>query len=124
LVSSEPGGEVAWTNRLSSREVGERPAVSLRAKAVVELEGVGSVFLGEYHVKEVCHRLDAAGYRTVFELIRNRPETGARLTGPQMRVLHRVLVEWIGEGDVRALDDVVKLREELEAELEGRDETG
>jgi hypothetical protein len=65
----------------------------------------------------------SCGLSTVFELIRNRPETGARLTGPQMRVLHRVLVEWIGEGDVSALDDVVKLREELEAELEGRDET-
>jgi hypothetical protein len=98
--------------------------MNLHAKAVVELEGVGSVFLGEYHVEEVCHRLDVAGYRTVFELIRNRPETGARLTPAQMRVLHRVLVEWIGEGDEGAVEDVVKLREELEAELEGRNETG
>lgn len=97
--------------------------MNLRTGAVVELEGAGSMFLGEYHVKEVCHRLDAAGYRTVFELIRNRPETGARLTRPQMRVLHRVLVEWIGEVDDGGLDDVVKLREELEAELEGQDET-
>jgi hypothetical protein len=96
--------------------------VNLRASAVVELEGAGSAFLGEYHVKEVCHRLDAAGHRTVFELIRNRPETGARLTRSQMRLLHRVLVEWIGEGDEGALDDVVKLREELEAELEGQEE--
>ena len=98
--------------------------MNLQAKAVVEVEGAGSLFLGEYHVKEVCHRLDAAGYRTVFELIRNRPETGARLTRPQMRVLHRVLVEWIEEGGDEDLDDVVKLREELEAELGGRDETG
>ena len=98
--------------------------MNLRAKAVVELEGVGSLFLAEYHLKEVCHRLDTAGYRTVFELIRDRPETGARLTRPQMSVLHAVLVEWIGEGDDRALDDVVKLREGLEAELEGRDEAG
>jgi hypothetical protein len=97
--------------------------VSLRVRAVVELEGAGSMFLGEYHVKEVCHRLDAAGYRTVFELIRNRPETGARLTRSQMRVLHRVLVEWLSEQDDGGPDDVVKLREELEAELEEPDET-
>jgi hypothetical protein len=98
--------------------------VNVRVSAVVELEGAGSMFLGEYHVKEVCHRLDAAGYRTVFELIRDRPETGARLTRSQMRVLHRVLVEWISEQDDGGLDDVVKLSEELEAELEGRAETG
>jgi hypothetical protein len=94
--------------------------VNLRVSAVVELEGAVSMFLGEFHVEEVCHRLDAAGYRTVFELIRNRPETGARLTRPQMRVFHRVLVEWIEEGGDQDLDDVVKLREELEAELDER----
>jgi hypothetical protein len=97
-------------------------AVDLRARPVVQLEGVGSPNLSEAAVKEVCHRLDDAGSREAADLIRNRPPSGAALTRPQLLDLQGVLDAWIGEADVEGLDDVVKLRDALGTELRVEDE--
>jgi hypothetical protein len=92
--------------------------VELRTRAVVRLKGAGSLFLGEAHVKEVCHRLDDAGYRTTLELIRDRPPEGAPLTRRQKMELWKVLHDWLAEAGTEELDDVVKLCEALEADLD------
>jgi hypothetical protein len=99
-------------------------AVDLRAGAVVQLEGVDSPYLSAAGVKEVCHRLDDAGYREAAELIRNRPSSGALLNRQQLVDLQDVLDAWIGEADVVGLGDVVKLREALGTKLEVEDEDG
>jgi hypothetical protein len=80
--------------------------------------------LSEAGVKEVCHRLDDAGYRDTAELIRDRPPAGALLTREQIVDLHDVLAAWIREADEEGLGDVVKLREALETELEAGDKDG
>lgn len=98
--------------------------MDLRARPLVQLEGVGSPHVSEAGVKEVCHRLDDAGYRDTAELIRDRPPAGALLTRQQMVDLHDVLAAWIREADVEGLGDVVKLREALENELEAGDKDG
>jgi hypothetical protein len=73
-------------------------------------------------VKEVCHRLDDAGYRHVADLIRDRPPTGALLTREQMVALRDVLDKWIDEANAEGLGDVVGLRDVLETALKRRDE--
>jgi hypothetical protein len=93
------------------------------AGAIVHLEGVGSPFLSAADVKEVCHRLDDAGYREAADLIRNRPPSGALLTRQQLVDLQSVLNVWIGEADVEALGDVVKLREALEPSSKSKTRT-
>lgn len=98
-------------------------AVNLRAKAVVELKGAGAEYVADAHVDEVSHRLDAAGYRDVAELIRDRPPTGALLTREQLVDLRDVLDGWIREADTETPADVVKLRDALESELR-RDDSG
>lgn len=72
--------------------------------------------MGSAHVKEVCHRLEEAGYREAAEAIRNRPPGGAVLTDQQKMDLWNVIRDWTGEVDAEAPDDVVKLREALEAD--------
>ncbi len=98
--------------------------MDLRTRALVRVEGMGAPIIAEYRVKEICHRLDEAGYRQLADLIRARPPTGAQLSHQELVDLRGVLEAWIGEADSDALTDVVKLREALENELEAAGEDG
>ena len=98
--------------------------MDLRARAVVQLEGVGSPYLSEASVEEVCHRLDDAGYREAADLNRDRPPTGALLTRQQLVDLRGVLDAWIGEAGAERPGDVVKLRKALGTKLRVEGEDG
>ena len=43
----------------------------LRARNVIELEGIGKRFSGKYYVTSATHTIDSGGYKTDFEIKRN-----------------------------------------------------
>ena len=98
--------------------------MELRTRAVVTLKGAGAVFVDAHNVEEVCHRLDEAGYRETADAIRNRPQPGAVLTDEQTVDLREVLREWAREEAAEEPEDVARLRDALEAELDGKGEEG
>jgi hypothetical protein len=92
---------------VASSDEDELQPLGLRARPLIQLEGLGSPYMPAARVKEVCHRLDDAGYRNVADLIQDRPPTGALLSRRQMVELRDVLDKWIDEANGEGLGDVV-----------------
>ncbi|WP_153506538.1 phage late control D family protein [Cumulibacter manganitolerans] len=63
----------ALRRRLNSRLTGTATAVgdpTIRAGAMVRLEGLGPDFSGDYRVASATHTLDGSGYRTSFDVFK------------------------------------------------------